>query len=336
MRHLAAVVVLGVLARPTSAAPRADDLPEVKSRAVVVLDARTGAEIFSKAADDVRPIASTTKIFVAMAVRKHALDLEGWTEINRVDAKEAAGGARTRLDIGEKFRNRDLLRAMLMASDNRAPTALGRAAGMDPDELVRAMNKLAKELGLAHTKFTSPSGLHGNVSTAREMAIALTAALSDRVLREIMGDEFETVVSKRHSKIGYGTTNAPLVAKKYDVVGGKTGYTKPAGYCFITGARIDSREVVMAFLGADGKQTRFADFNRVAAWLDRGAPGSKLTAKRPKTVPAKHELEAHARVAHKTDERDEPDDDSPDTRLAGHDPAPPAPPRSSAGSPPQP
>ncbi|MBS1120370.1 MAG: peptidase D-alanyl-D-alanine carboxypeptidase 1 [Deltaproteobacteria bacterium] len=317
MRHLAAVVVLGVLAGPTSA----DDLPDVKSKAVVVLDAKTGAEIFSKAADDVRPIASTTKIFVAMVVRKHNLDLGGWTEINRVDAKEAAGGARTRLDVGEKFRNQDLLRAMLMASDNRAPTALGRAAGMDPDELVTAMNKLAKELGLAHTKFTSPSGLHGNVSTAREMAIALTAALGDRVLREIMGDEFETVVSKRHSKIGYGTTNAPLVAKKYDVVGGKTGYTKPAGYCFITGARIDSREVVMAFLGADAKQTRFADFNRVAAWLDRGAPGSKLAAKldpkRPKTAPAKHEIEAHGRVAHKAAEPAEPAEPANDPAKPG-------------------
>ena len=36
-----------------------------------------------------------------------------------------AGGSRTRLDVGETFTNEDLLRAMLMASDNRAPTALG-------------------------------------------------------------------------------------------------------------------------------------------------------------------------------------------------------------------
>ena len=33
----------------------------------------------------------------------------------------------------------------------------------------------------------------------------------------------------------------------------------------------------MAFFGAEGKQTRFADFNRVAAWLDRGAPGAKVS-----------------------------------------------------------
>ena len=107
------------------------------------------------------------------------------------------GGARTRLDVGDRFRNQDLLRAMLMASDNRAPTALGRAAGMTPDELVAAMNRIAKRPAPASsTKFTDPTGLHGNVSTAREMALALRTALEDDVLREIMGDRFEIVVAK--------------------------------------------------------------------------------------------------------------------------------------------
>ena len=46
------------------------------------------------------PIASTTKIFVAMAIRKKGLDLDGWTEITKADAQEAKGGARTRLDVG--------------------------------------------------------------------------------------------------------------------------------------------------------------------------------------------------------------------------------------------
>jgi hypothetical protein len=43
---------------------------------------------------------------------------------------------------------------------------------------------------------------------------------------------------------------------------------------------------VLAFLGAPGKLTRFADFGRVAAWLERGAPGSKLAKKRGKRAPA--------------------------------------------------
>jgi len=297
LMRLAIAIVLGVLAGPTWA--RADDLPDVRSSSVVVLDSETGAELFGKDADAVRPIASTTKIFVAMAVRAHHLDLDGWTEINRVDAKEARGGARTRLDVGEKFQNRDLLRAMLMASDNRAPTALGRAVGLDPDQLVAAMNAVAHRLHLKRTKFTDPSGLHGNVSTAREMAIALRAALEDRVLRGIMGDDFQTVHAKGRRKrgIGYGSTNQPLVVKKYDVIGGKTGFTKPAGYCFITAVRVEGREILTAFFGAKTKSTRFEDFNHVAAWLERGAPGSKISLKRPHRPRPKLDVDAHGRVA---------------------------------------
>lgn len=297
MRPLFLWVIVGVLGRTVAAEP----LPEVKSKAVAVIDAETGAEIFGKNADDIRAIASTTKIFVAMAVRKKGLALDGWTEITRADVRQARGGARTRLDIRRVFNNKDLLRAMLMASDNRAPSALGRAAGMSPDELIAAMNGIAKDLHLKRTKFTDVTGLRGNVSTAREMAIALRAALSDDVLREIMGDPYEQIVGKGGKpKIGYGNTNQALVVHKYDVIGGKTGYTVPAGYCFVTGARFKGREVLLTFLGADGKATRFADFNRVAAWLEAGAPGSKIaldgTTKRAKL---KIDGEVRGRVAKK-------------------------------------
>ncbi len=276
------VLALGIatLARAhPAAADGGDDLPDIHSRSAVVIDADTGTELYGKAADEVRPIASTTKIFVAMVVRAHDLDLDGWTAISKTDASYARGGARTRLDIGESFRNKDLLRAMLMASDNRAPTALGRAAGLDPDELVAAMNRLAKQLDLAHTKLTDPTGLRGNVSTAREMALALHHALADDVLREIMGDAEQEVVSKDGSAtIHYGSTNQALRAHRWDVIGGKTGYTDKAGYCFVTAARFDGKVVVAAFYGADGTLTRFADFDRVAEWIDRGAPGAKREA----------------------------------------------------------
>src|SRR5512134_2018274 len=95
MRTIVVAATLGVLVRTTWA----DDLPNVRSRAAAVLDAETGAEIFGKDADEIRPIASTTKIFVAMAVRKRGITLDGWTEITRDDHKAALGGARTRLDL---------------------------------------------------------------------------------------------------------------------------------------------------------------------------------------------------------------------------------------------
>jgi D-alanyl-D-alanine endopeptidase (penicillin-binding protein 7) len=256
----------------------ADGLPDVHSRSAIVIDAETGAEIFGKDADEIRPIASTTKIFVALAVRAKGLDLAGFTQVTKDDARTARGGSRTRLEIGEDYRNEDLLRAMLLASDNRAPTALGRAAGLAEDQLIAAMNGVAKTLHLTRTRFTDPTGLRGNVSTAREMALALRALLADAELRRISGEDHAEVIAKGHRRgIEYGTTNLPLVSKHHDVIAGKTGYTEAAGYCYVTAARFGGRVVVMAFLGADGKLTRFADFNRVADWIDRGAPGAKIS-----------------------------------------------------------
>lgn len=269
-------------------ADKPSQLPEIKSRAAIVIDADTGAELFAKDADSVRAIASTTKIFVAMAVRKHKIALDDWTEITREDARAAQGGSRTRLDVGQSFRNHDLLRAMLISSDNRAPTALGRAAGLSRDQLIAAMNGVAKDLGLKKTRFTDSSGLRGNVSTAREMALALRAAQKDPVLAEIMATTYYVVKSRSGAnKIPYGSTNQPMVAGTYKVTGGKTGFTRAAGYCFITGAEIDGHRYLLAFLGAEAKATRFADFARAAAWLDAGAPGATI-----KTAPAKARAKA--------------------------------------------
>jgi len=251
-------------------------LPNVQAAAAAVLDARTGELLFAKAPDDVRPIASTTKIFVAMVVRRKGIDLDGVTEINREDARYARGGSRTHLDIRNRFSNLDLLRAMLIASDNRAPTALGRAAGLTPEQLVAAMNDLAAQLGLKKTRFTDPSGLNGNDSTAREMVLALREAMKDPLLAEIMSTAEVDVTSirKKPIRFHFRNTNHALHAGRYKVTAGKTGFTDEAGYCLIIGARIGGRDLVMAFLGAKGKLTRFADFDRVAAWLARQSSAS--------------------------------------------------------------
>lgn len=249
-----------------------DGLPNVQAARAVVMDAATGAEIFAKNPEEVGGIASTTKIFVAMVVRRRNIDLEGLTKIERVDHEHARGGARTRLELRHSFTNHDLLRAMLISSDNRAPTALARAVGLDPKGLVAAMNTLARKLGLGHTKFTDPSGLRGNVSTARDMAIAFREMLKDPVLAEIAGTR-NAEVRSIHSKprrIFYRNTNDALHSKRYQVIAGKTGYTRAAGYCLVIAARVKGRDVIMVFLGEQHKNTRYGDFGRVVDWMESG------------------------------------------------------------------
>lgn len=251
-----------------------DGRPNVQSAAAIAIDAKTGELLYAKNPDKVRAIASTGKIFVAMVARRKGIDLNALTRISDVDAKFAKGGSRTRLVVGHKFRNQDLLRAMLIASDNRAPTAIGRAVGLSPKQLIKELNVLAKELGLKKTKFTDPSGLNGNTSTAREMAKALAVAMKDPFLAELMGTKDTTIrsVARKPHAIPYRNTNRSLHTGRYDVLGGKTGFTDPAGYCLLIAAKFGDRPVHMAFLGAGEKLTRFGDFGRVANWMKSKLP----------------------------------------------------------------
>ena len=56
-------------------------------------------------------------------------------------------------------------------------------------------------------------------------------------------------------------------------------------------------------LGADGKLTRFADFNRVAAWLDSGAAGAKIVYRAGKPRASRRTDNARRRARSSTPDR---------------------------------
>jgi D-alanyl-D-alanine endopeptidase (penicillin-binding protein 7) len=262
-----AAPAIGQPAPPPALAPTgAPD--ELASPSVAIVDVESGHTLFAQHADAPRPIASMTKIFVALAVRKRHLDLERWTQINHDDAKASAGGARTMLMEGETFKNRDLMYAMLLSSDNRVPSALARSVGLSNDELIERLGHIAGDLGLSETKFDDATGIHGNQSTAREMALALRETLRDPLLARMMTTKHATVVSQSSTiTASYTSTVQPLWDGHYKILGGKTGHTDGAGYCLLIEAEVAGHPVAMAFLGGKTADARFADFAKVMRWL---------------------------------------------------------------------
>ena len=111
--------------------PAAPAAPGTPAEAAVPA-AATNLPLFQKNPDEVRPIASISKLMAMLVVLEHKLDLSGKSTINESDAKLAARGAKSRLLTGMTLSNRDLLHAALMASDNRAVLALGRVVGLTP------------------------------------------------------------------------------------------------------------------------------------------------------------------------------------------------------------
>jgi D-alanyl-D-alanine endopeptidase (penicillin-binding protein 7) len=245
--------------------------PNIQAQAAVVIDLTEGHELFLKNPDAVRPIASISKLMAMLAVLDRNLDLDGVTMMIESDRKIASGGARSRLPVGLSFTNRDLIHAALMASDNRAVPALGRAVGLNPEQLVVAMNDKARQLGMQHTHFDDPVGLNpGNTSTPRDLVLMLRAAIKQPLISEIT--QKAQYVAHPVGKPGWAIEyrNTDLIARngRWSVLTGKTGYTDLALYCLAIAVRMASQhDVAMVFLGAVGKMTRFADFQRVAQWL---------------------------------------------------------------------
>ena len=269
--------------------------------------AATNLPLFQKNPDEVRPIASISKLMAMLVVVEHKLDLTAKTTITESDAKLAARGAKSRLLTGMTLTNRDLLHAALLASDNRAVLALGRAVGLTPSQHAAQMTARAHALGLTKTEFLEPTGIdYRNVSTPREVIAFLQAALKNPLIAQACRTTQYVAHAEVPARAGRGSTAAKrpvriaaieytstdllLRASKHVIHGGKTGYNDRAGYCFVVAARLQEptgkpREVAMAFLGAEGKLTRFADFGRAAQWLAERHPALDAKASaHPKTA----------------------------------------------------
>lgn len=238
--------------------------PWVYSAAALLVDAVTGRVVFQRNADDQRPVASITKVMTALTFLDTHPDLDRPVVIAREDM---IGAGQTRLRAGEVIRLRDVLHFALMVSDNVAARTLARNSGLGSTGFVYAMNDRARTMGLTHTAFCEPTGLYAdNLSTAREIASMLMAASRDSVISEVMQTQEYTASTSRRAHTLHNTNR--LLASRWDIKAGKTGYTTRAGYCFatcISDPKNDSQYTGVV-LGAPTAATRFADMSRMMAW----------------------------------------------------------------------
>jgi len=272
----AALTTLGATAPALakSAGNDKDGKPQIKSATALVIDFKNDAVLYEKDADLVRPIASISKVFAALVyIEECKLDPEALHEMSTANRDAARGGDKTKLTTGWSYSHKDLLHAALMRSDNRAMPALSEACGMDPATMALKMTAKSRKLGLTKTFFQEPDGLSAaNVSTAREVMVALREAIKVPTLTEIMSKQnYEIIAHKdgRQRPLKIRNTDRLLSKNLAQILGGKTGYTDIARYCLAIAARtFSNREVGMVFLGAEGRFTRFADFTRIIRWLE--------------------------------------------------------------------
>jgi D-alanyl-D-alanine endopeptidase (penicillin-binding protein 7) len=228
--------------------------------------------LLAKNADAVQPIASLTKLMAALVFLENN---PGWENEYEITAADRVEGGRLNLFLGERVKIRDLFYTSLVASDNGATLALARATGLSEAAFVNKMNLKAKNLGLVKTRFSDPSGLSdSNVSTAREVAWLAAAALGRKEIREATArPEYRFQTLNGTAKVIESTDYLLFSAASgaLQVLGGKTGYTDKAGYCFVGLWRnADGRELIAVALNSAGRNERFLDSRQLANWALTG------------------------------------------------------------------
>ena len=152
--------------------------PELEISALSYLGAYLGKDnqpiiLAEKNSDDLLPMASLTKLMTAVVAYKN-YDLED--EITMGSKVNDWADSSKRFIPGTSFKVSELLRALLIESNNDAAMALAGKMGLD--NFLSAMNNEAKEIGIITTYYDNPVGIDPsskkeiiNYSTAEELLV---------------------------------------------------------------------------------------------------------------------------------------------------------------------
>jgi len=139
---------------------------------------------------------------------------------------------------------------MLRSGNDSAETIADYIGGRD--NFIKLMNKTAKNCGVINSNFTNPHGLHDNnhYTTAYDLSKITAYALKNPIFTEIVSTKKIKVeeLSTSTEKIFY---NKNKMLNLYNgAIGVKTGFTKNAGRCLVSGAEKNNLKTVCVVLNS--------------------------------------------------------------------------------------
>jgi len=265
---LASLQPLGVSLPPPPIAAFPDHEPPVlSSRAWALYSVDEGALLWAGNADEVRALASVTKVMTALVVIESGV---APTEEVVISARASAEGigyvGQQKVYEGEVWPVEWLLADLLVYSDNGAAVALAEHTAGSVEDFVALMNQRAAELGMSATTFKNPNGLdaEGHVSSARDLIRLGAAAIQEPRLLRLTRLKFVRftpggrVMEVRNSNRLLGTFPG--------VMGLKTGDTANAGEVLLTYAALPHDEFIGVVMGS---RDHMADTRLLLAYATR-------------------------------------------------------------------
>jgi D-alanyl-D-alanine carboxypeptidase (penicillin-binding protein 5/6) len=231
---------------------------KLSARSAIVIDAKTGEELYAHNPDRPGQPASTIKVLTSLIaidyLKNNALvPVSSW----------AANMPRSKIYLrkGKSYYADDLINAVLLASANDASVALAEKIAGSESGFAQMMTQKASELGASKTICKTASGLtaKGQQTTARDLALIFGKAMNQQ--------EFADRVKLVKAKTSYGKTLRNHNKALWQITGaqgGKTGYTWAAKQTYVGKFTRDGEEILVAILGSRNM------WNDIAKLVDYG------------------------------------------------------------------
>jgi D-alanyl-D-alanine endopeptidase (penicillin-binding protein 7) len=199
----------------------------------------------------IKSIASITKLFTAITILESGVDLDEKIKVN--------GKSNGKIPSQVLMSRKDLLRAMLISSDNRAAESLANNHPGGFDQFIIAVNQYATNHLLYNTHLTDSTGLLStNTSTAYDLIEFLYIINDNPIIRSIAAERVAVLnlaKGKKSIKINLHNTNPDLFV--YDnILISKTGFTNAAGRCLLMLVEKTNEKFAVVILGQPNVKTR--------------------------------------------------------------------------------
>ena len=264
------ILLLSLVMSMFAPAALALEVPQLNGQAAVLVDLDAGRVLYGYNMDAERAPASLTKVMTVLlaleAVDSGRVSLDEMI-VAQDDCLEGLeeDSSTSGIGPGVSISMKDLLYCALLQSANEACNIIGRYISGSISGFVDQMNRKAEQLGCQHTHFVNTNGLpaENHYSSAYDQYLIFAEAMKHPLFMEISNTaSYSADCTAVNNGEPIGNSNALInITSIYSnggrylyegASGGKTGYTRAAGYCLISTAQRDGIRLLAVAMGCDG------------------------------------------------------------------------------------
>ncbi len=256
-----------------------------KAKAALLYDLNSDTLVFAQDADVKLYPASLTKIMTCLLTLEMQQDLEQVVAVTAEGLRGMEpGGSVAGLQEGEQLTIRNLLYCLMVKSANDAASTLAAYNSGTIEAFVELMNQRAAQIGCTGTHFANPHGLHdeNHYTTARDLAKIMKEAMQYPFFETLFSTKEYVVPATNMSEARELTSTNYLIQKgtypyvlDSRVIGGKTGFTTPAGRCLAAVSEQGSMKLISVVMGTEAVYganrytfVRYGNFEETSELLD--------------------------------------------------------------------